>query len=375
MPNITTKDFGTLVSDMVTAIQGAASVLVDLTVGSILRAVVEANAAVVLWLEGLILTLLAVTRAATSNGTDLDSWVGDYGLTRLPALAATGNVTFSRFTPTNQAVILIGATVQTADGTQQYAVTLNASNSAYSALAGGYVIGAGISSVTVPVAAVTAGAAGNAAASMINTITQVIAGVDTVTNGLQFTNGADAETDTALRARFVAYINSLSKATKNAIQNAVAALGTSMATTLVENFNYAGAAQLGYFFVVVDDGTGSPPSGLLTAAWNAVDAVRPVGSTFGIYSPVVVTANVALTVTVNTGYDPVATKAAVQLALQTFINALTLGTSLQYTRILQVAYGASAGVNNVTAVTLNSGTSDLTVTNLQVIKYGTVTVS
>ena len=69
---LTTKDFSTIVSDMVTAIQGAAAVLVDLTIGSILRATVEANAAVVLWLQGLILQLLATTRAATSNATDLD---------------------------------------------------------------------------------------------------------------------------------------------------------------------------------------------------------------------------------------------------------------------------------------------------------------
>lgn len=374
MANITTKDFSTLVSDMATAIQGAANALVDMTIGSILRSVVEANAAVVLWLEGLILTLLATSRAATSSSTDLDSWVADYGLTRLAAVAATGNVTFARFTPTNQAVIPVGTVVQTNDGSQKYSVTLNTANPAYSAISGGYVIGAGVSSVTVPVAAQVAGSAGNAAASIINTLTQAISGVDTVTNGLQFTTGADAETDTALRARFVTYINSLSKATKSAIQNAVLALGPSMATTLVENLTYAGAASPGYFFAVVDDGSGAPPVGTLTAAWNAIDAVRPIGSTFGVYAPVVVTSNVAMTVGVVSGYDPAATKTAVQSALQTFINSLTLGTSLQYSRLLQVAYDASAGVQNVTAVTLNSGTSDLAATNLQVIKCGTVTV-
>src|SRR5574340_54700 len=109
MANITTQDFSTIVRTIVTAIQGGARTLVDLTVGSILRAVVEANAAVVLWLQGLILQLLATTRAATSNGSDLDTWVADCGLTRLPAVAETGQVSVSRFTATQQAVVPRGA--------------------------------------------------------------------------------------------------------------------------------------------------------------------------------------------------------------------------------------------------------------------------
>ena len=372
---ITTKDFTTLVSDQVAAIQGAASKLVDLTVGSILRSVVEANAAVVLWLEGLVLNLLATTRAATSSSTDLDSWVYDYGLVRLPAAPAVGNVTYSRFTPTNQAVIPIGAVVQSSDGSQKYTVTLNASLPSYSAGLGGYVMPALTATVTVPVQAQVAGALGNAAAGAVTTITQAISGVDTVSNALAFASGADAETDTALRLRFIAYINSLSKATKAAIQNAVQALGTGITALVIENLTYAGAAQQGYFFVVVDDGSGAPPAGTITAATNAIDAVRPIGSTFGVYSPIIVTATIAMTLTVKAGYDATATRAAVASGLAAYINALALGAALQYTRLMQVAYDASAGVLNVTAATINGGTADLVPTNVQVIKAGTVTVT
>src|SRR5574340_1428069 len=147
MANITTQDFSTIVRTIVTAIQGGARTLVDLTVGSILRAVIESNAAVVLWLQGLILQLLAATRAATSSAADLNTWVGDYGVTRLAAVAATGQVTFSRFTAAQQAVIPIGASVQTGDGSQSFAVTLDAANPAYSAALGGYVMAVGVASV------------------------------------------------------------------------------------------------------------------------------------------------------------------------------------------------------------------------------------
>lgn len=372
---MTTQDFTTLVRNQVAAIQGAASRLVDLTVGSILRSIVEANASIALWLQGLILTLLAATRASTSTGTDLDTWMADYGVTRLPAVAASGNVTFSRFTTTSQVVVPVGGQVQTADGTQTYTVQIDTGNAAYSATLVGYVIAAGVGSVAVPVLADIAGAAGNAQAGQINTITQAMPGVDTVINPLTLTNGSDAESDEDLRARFVEFVASLSKATKNAVGYAITSLQTGVSYTLVENLTYAGATQLGFFYVVVDDGTGAPPSSFINAVVSAVDAVRPVTSTFSVYAPVIVTANVALTVTVAAGYDAAATKAEVQAAIQAYINGLGLGHSLAYTRLAQVAYDASEGVTNVSGLTLNGSTSDVSATNKQVIKAGTVTVA
>lgn len=375
MANITTQDFTTLVRNQVTAIQGYARVLVDLTVGSILRAIVEANAAVVLWLQGLILQLLAITRAATSSGADLDSWVGDFGLTRLAAVAASGQVSFSRFTPSQQAVVPIGTTIQTGDGAQQFTVTLDATNPAYSASLGGYVLAAGVGSINVPVAAATAGVGGNVSAGQINTLTQALPGVDTVSNAAAFTNGVDAESDAALRIRFIAFVASLSKATKGAVGYAITSLKQGVIYTLVENQQYNGTTDYGYFYVVVDDGTGSPGSTFLSNVSNAIEAVRGVGIRFGVFAPVVVTANAGMTITTAAGYDHNAVVALVVAALQSYINALTLGQTLTYSRLAQVAYDASPGVTNVTAVTLNGGTADVTATSKQVIKAGTLTVA
>lgn len=372
---LTTQDFATVVRNSVTAVQGAARGLVDLTIGSILRAVLEANATVILWLQGLILQVLATTRAATSNLSDLDSFMLDFGVTRLSAVAASGQVTFARFTSTLQAVVPVGATVLTADGTQSYTVNLDTTNAAYNASLGGYVLAAGIASINVTVTAVTLGIAANAVIGQISLINQPISGVDTVTNAAAFTNGVDPESDTALRARFITYIASLSKATKTAVGNAITTLQQGMTYSLTENQTYGGVAQNGYFFVVIDDGTGVPPSTLLSSASNAIDAIRPVTSTFGVFAPVVVNATVAMTATIATGYDPVATKALIATALKKYINALTLGQTLTFTRLTQVAYDASPGVTNITGVTLNSGTADLTATSLQVVKWLTVSVA
>lgn len=372
---ITTQDFTTLVRNQVTAIQGAAKVLVDLTVGSILRAVVEANAAVILWLQGLILQLLAITRAATSSGADLDSWVGDFGLTRLAAVAASGQVSFARFTPSQQAVVPVSTTIQTGDGAQQFAVTLDTTNPAYSATLGGYVLAAGVGSINVPVAASTAGAGGNVSAGQLNTLTQAVPGVDTVSNAAAFTNGVDAESDAALRIRFIAFVASLSKATKGAVGYAITSLKQGVIYTLVENQQYNGTTDYGYFYVVVDDGTGSPGSTFLSNVSNAIDAVRGVSIRFGVFAPVVVTANAGMTITTAAGYDHNAVVALVVAALRSYINGLRLGQTLTYSRLAQVAYDASPGVTNVTAVTLNGGTADVSATSQQVIKSGTLTVA
>ena len=375
MSNLQAQDFQTLVRNQVVAIQGSSTQLVDLSVGSILRSIVEAYSAVALWLQSLILQLLVVTRAATSSDADLDSWMADFGLVRLQAVAASGLVTFSRFTPTAQAIIPIGAIAQTADGTQQYAVVVDATNPAYSAALGGYVAAAGNASVNVPVIAVSAGAAGNASVNGVNTLGQAIPGIDTVTNSAAFTNGADAESDTALRIRFIAYISSLSKATKQAVGFAASALKQGLTYTLVENQQYNGTAQMGYFYLVVDDGTGYPTSSLLASVYNAVDAVRPLTSTFGVFAPIVVLANMGMTISTAAGYDHAATAALVSTALTNYVNSLPLGSSLAWTRLSQVAYEASPGVINVSAVLLNGATGDLSANNKQVIKAGTVAVA
>ena len=376
MATIQTQDFTTLVRNQVTAIQGGSSrSLVDLTVGSVLRAVVEASASVAMWLQGLILTLLSVTRAATSSGADLDSWVADFGVTRLAAVAASGPVTFARFTPTNAGLVPVGAVVQTGAGNVQYTVVTDTTNAAYSASLNGFVLAAGVASISCTVVATQTGSIGNAVAGGISSIGSSIAGVDTVTNAAAFANGIDPETDAALRVRFVAYIQSLSKATKAAVGYAITSVQQGLSYTLTENMTYGGVQQYGYFTIVVDDGSGSPPSALLSTVYNAIDAVRPVTVAFGVFAPTLVTATVAASITTAPGYTHAAIVALVTAAVQSFINGLGLGNTLHYTQLAQVIYNASPAVQNVTGLLLNAGTADIAANAQTTIKASSVAIS
>lgn len=376
MADLQTKDFETLVREQVAAIQGGSSrTLIDLTVGSILRAVVEAYAAIALWLQGLILKLLAVTRASTSTGTDLDTFLADYGLERLSATRATGQASFSRFTPTAQAVVPIGAIVQTSDGTQQYAVTIDTTNTAYNAGFNGYVIGAGVSAVTVPIAALATGTVGNAAVGGINTLGQAIPGVDTVSNAAAVVNGEDAETDIAARARFVDFLASLAKATRGAIRYAADSVQSGITCAVVENENYDGTPHLGYFYAVVDDGSGTPSSDLIASIANAVDDARGFTINFGVFGPTVVVANVALHLTLAPGFLSGPVIAAVDAAITAYIRGLPLGGALIWSRLIQVAYDATPGVSNVSSLLVNGTTADITATAKQVVKPGSITAT
>jgi hypothetical protein len=382
--SVNTQSFTQILTGFATTVQGAASTLVNFVIGSVLRAIGEGTAWVALWLQGLILSAIALTRAATSNGADLDTWFAQYGFTRLAPTAASGQVTFSRFTTTQQAVVPVGSIVQTGDGSQQYQVVVDTTNAAYSATLGGFVIAAGSASVTCSVVSITAGSnslslpdsSGNVSAGAISALYQSIPFVDTVTNALAFTNGVDAETDAAARIRFVGYLASLARATKAAIGAAITALGANFTYSITENQTKAGVTQMGYFFVVVDDGTGAPGSTVLSAVYNAVDAVRPFTSTFGVFAPTVVNATVVMTLkTTSTGVDHATTCSLVQTALLSYINTLPLGATLPYFKLGQIAIDASSDVLSVLTLTVNGATVDLSATNQQVIKSSSVSVS
>ena len=374
MPSITTKSFNDLVTGFATTVQGLATTLTDFAIGAVLRALAEAHAGVTIWLESLILLLLQTTRLATSSGSDVDSFIADFGLTRSPAVSATGTVTFSRFTTTNQATIPVGTTLSSNDLSQQYTVIADTTQSAYNATLQAYLIPIGNASANATVKAVVAGTAANVAANVITVITQPIQYVDTVTNAAPLVNGANAQTDAQVRAAFIAYLASLAKATVNAIIQAVQAIQVGASCVIVEFQTYGGVTQYGYFYAIVDDGSGSPGSTFISNASNAINVTRACGIQFNTYAPVTVTANVIMTITAASGYVLANVEASVQSALLTYLQSLTLGQSAMWSKLAQIAYN-TAGVQEVTAWTLNGGTSDIVPTAQQRVIAGTVTVN
>jgi uncharacterized phage protein gp47/JayE len=368
------RNFSTLVEQTAAAVQGSAAQLLDFTTGSVLRAILEANASLGLWLQWLILLVLQTTRLATSSGSDADSFGADFGMTRLAAIGAQGSITFSRYTPTMAALVPIGASVTTSDSTTQFTVGIDTTNAAWNASQNGYMLGIGVASVTVPVTATVTGSAGNILPGTISLITSALAGIDTVTNLFSLTGGLDAESDAAFRLRFQSFINSRTRATVQAISYAATSIQQGVNCSVQENTDGYGDYAPGKFIVTVDDGSGSPPAALLTAIQVGIDAVRPVGSIFAVNGPTVLPADIALTLVIASGSNSANAIAAVSSAITTFVNTLPVGSSLSYTRIAQIAYDASLAVTNVIGLTMQGGAADLNAGPATVIKIGSLAI-
>ena len=370
------QSFTTLVGNMAATAQGACADLVDLTVGSVTRALLEAAASVALWLQYLILQVMTMCRLATSTGSDVDSWVGDFGLTRLAGTASTGSVTLTCFAYVSQsATIPVGALVRTSDGTLSFAVTADPTNPAWSAATGAYLRPAGSASITVPVSCTTVGVAGNVQAGTVNLLAQSISGIDTVTNVLPFVGGTNAESDASLKARFVPYVNSRAEATLTAIGSAIEGVQQGLSYAVTENVDTAGNARAGFFVVVVDDGSGSPPATLLASVSAAVDAVRPVGTGFAVVGPTLAGVSIDMTLVLAAGANGAAIRSAAAAAITAYVDALSVGTALAFSRLAGLAYATDPAVANVLGLTVNGGSTDVGGTPGTVVRVTSVTVS
>jgi len=369
------QTFSSLVQNMAAAVQSSSSQLMDLTVGSVTRAILEANASVALWMQWLILQVLQSTRAATSNGADLDSWMADMTLVRLPAIAATGTVSFSRLTPLAPALIPAGALVRTADGSQTYSVTIDTSNVAWTPAQNGYVMAAGVGSVIVPIAAQVPGAAGNVQTGVVTLLVTAIPGVDLVVNPAPIQNGLDAESDSALRLRFQNFLQSRSRATTLAVTYAVTSIQQGLTCVVQENVDAVGDTLMGNFVVTVDDGTGNPPAALLGAVQSAIESVRPVGSSFTVQPPAVTVVNISLTISVASSATKTQIIPLVSNTVETYVNSLPIGAPLPVTKLAQLAYSASPSIGNVSELLVNGGNTDVSVPVFGVIKAGIVAVN
>ncbi len=369
------KGFTQLVEDMSAALQSSASALVDVSVGSVIRAIFEANASVALWLQWLILQVLQTTRASTSTGADLDSWMADFGLSRLPASASTGIVTFSRFSSDLAAVIPVGSVVKTSDGRLSFAVTQEDTLSTWQPEISAYVIPSGVASVDLPVICTSSGAIGNVLADAINVIAASLPGTDLVNNENPLINGADAETDLAFRNRFHGYLASRSRATLGAVQNAIAGVRQGLNVAIQQNTGLGGTPKIGAFLVIVDDGTGYPGTDLLANIATAVDAVRPIGTTFAVVAPRVLVVNVSLSASFESPLGTATGIATLTNYVATYLNSLPIGGPASITRVAQQAYRVGPDLFNISDIKFNGLPADVSTSPSSVIKAGRIEVS
>ena len=129
----------------------------------------------------------------TAAGEALDLHAEERGLVRKDAVKSVGTLTFSRRTALSYAAEIPAGTVCAASG--ENAVEYETTEAA--------VLPAGALTVTAAAQAVLGGRRGNAAKGAVNTLITPPSGIESVTNDVPFTGGADKEDDEALRTRLL----------------------------------------------------------------------------------------------------------------------------------------------------------------------------
>ena len=369
-PILPNKTFQQFISDMVASWAANTGVAPNLASGDPLLAFFQACSAQAVFLESVILSLINLTRAQTSTGADLDTWMAQFSFTRLPAVSAEGPVTLSALSAHSTATPApAGSIIQTPGGAIQYQLVADTTQAAWSVSANAYVLPPNTLSMTATAQALVAGAGSNVQAGLLTSFASPISGIDTVTNPGAILDGINAEPDAAFQARFILYLDSLSKATSAAILEAIDSVQAGLDVVLLDNQNAAGAFTPGMFTVVIDNGTGSPPSSLLNAVSVAVGAVAGFTIQYNVIGPVLTSVTVALNIEVDSGFIPASVENAVAAAVAAAVNGLSIGAGLYLSGIVNAAT-AVAGVNSVelNSVLVNGAATDLLATETAVIR-------
>lgn len=357
--NLPTRSFTDIIRDMSAAITSSAGGLIDISIGSVLRAILEANGAIVLWVQWLVLLTLQTTRAATSSGTDLDSWMADFSLSRLAAVASSSIATFSRYSGTTTAFVPVGTSIKTQDGSVGFVVVADSTNPAWQPSMNSYALAIGVMSIDLPITASIAGSAGNVLASTITVLASAVPGVDFVNNAIAAVGGEDPESDTALRTRFANFFASRSRATVDAIEYAISQSGQNLEYIIQENVDASGNARLGNMLIVVNDCTGSLSDSLFNSLSLSIEAVRPIGTTFSIQSPQIIQVQVSLSVELPPELSMSDIQEQLQSSISNYVSGRGIGSTLSITRISQSVYQAEPQIINVSNVMLNDQLADL----------------
>lgn len=353
------KTLNQLVQIQLDYIAANAPVVLNTPLGPFVTAVCYATALVALSLQRIIQLVLNAARLTSSSGADVDSFVEDFGMSRAPGVKAAGEVLLSRFvTAVSQILIPVGSIVQTS-GTPpvQYQIVGDTTNADFDQAQNAYLLKSGNVQITVLVECLQVGEIGNALIGQINRIGSALPGIDSVSNLEAFDTGQDEETDDQLKQRFALYIQSLSKATKVAVESAVSDVQPGLIFKVFENVNTDGTVNNGQIIVTVDDGSGNPSNNLKARISQAVDRVRPVGVRHFVVGP---TANVTCLGHIVVAYDPIlvpdvlALQSVIVNALINYINATSFREQVRISKAYRAIWQAVSPGDAVETMVVDS---------------------
>lgn len=366
-----TRNFEQIVADALAEIYALTPQLTDFNEGSKLRSLIEAiaheiDAAYVDMEQGLIEAVEAGAYRAFRFG-------------RLPASPAFGPVTFSRSTPAPHDIpIPAGTIVEVPGTTKAYRVASDA------------VLIAGSTSVTVRVVALVPGAAGNTLAHTITQLRAPIPGIESVTNPSPFLNGRDEESDEERRLRFVDFLRSLARGTKDAL---VAGAKTAklvepdgliseyVAQAICRTHDEDPSIPLGEARVYIYNGRGGTSPQLVAECQRIIDGYtddqgQPVpgykgaGIVVRVLPATEQTQDVALAVTPMPGFTVDGLRPVIEKAVMDVFARLRIGQALLRSELIR----AVKNIEGVYNVNLTAPPADVVPAPIAVVRLGSLSI-
>lgn len=318
------KQFADILKTMFDRLQG--SELTDFNIGSVIRTMAEAAASAIEELYYYLSKFVMMFFISTSTGEWLDKRLGDLGMSRILGNKAFGTLIIGRDTPSPIGISIPAGTVfENAKGTQF--VTLEEGR-----------IPVNFSTVEVRAEAAEKGSAGNLEANdKLSQVGIAVSGVEWA-KVITMNGGSDDESDADFRARVKPYLQSLGRATEDAIKYAIQTINGVSGVTLRPNY-----PEKGWFTVYLDSGTSDS---LLSEVRRRIDEYRGFTINFVVEKVQRVGVNVAMRVFVLADNDEILVKKAVELAVTDYINSLEMGEPLYTSGLVQTAMN-TAGVENV----------------------------
>ena len=239
----------------------------------------------------------------------------------------------------------------------------------------------GTGTASVKATAQTAGAGGNVAAGAISKIPVSIYGVSSVTNEAAAYDGYEEETDSALLERILFAVRqpATSGNVYHYIEWSTSVSGVG-AVKVMPLWNGNGTVKV----VVVDTNKDVPSDDLLQEVRDVIAQNAPIGATVTVVAPTVKTINISMKVTNGAGNaDAIKTVVTEYLKKEVFgtnyknLADLNKDVTVSYAQIGRIILDESArtGVTDYSALTINDGTTNLTVPADNMPVVGAVTLA
>ncbi len=280
--------------------------------------------------------------ADTAYGEWLDRRAADVGLTRKPAVKATGYVTF---TGTDGTVVPEGTEVSTDGDAPIYFVT-----TANTTINGG--------TATVAAEAKEAGASGNVGPGAIKLTTGNITGITSVTNAAEFDGGVDRESDDSLRKRYFERVRRpiTSGNVYHYRQWALEVVGVRD----VRVYPVWNGPLTVKVVVLADDGV--PSQALIDAAKSHIESQRPIGADVTVIGAIDYGIDVVATLQLVSGADMGAVQAEIVAAINEYFRGLAFGDPIVRISAIQRIILDNPSVVDYAGLTLNGGTGNIEIT-------------